>query len=119
MHFICIAFSRNASEIASRSKRGVQNRKAEAGTIARVPAPEIETLVYDGVRRHLAATPEAVPQPPYITARRERSRPHAGVLLVRQTIQANGFRMHRIRYCHLSQSGPRRIDLESDYISKN
>ena len=33
----------------------LQNRKAEAGSIARVPAPEIETLVCDGVRRHLAA----------------------------------------------------------------
>ena len=49
----------------------------------------------------------------------ERSRPHAGVLLVRQTIQANEFLMHRIRYRHLSQSGPKRIDLGSDYISKN
>ena len=29
--------------------------KAEAGSIARVPAPEIETLVCDSVRRHLAA----------------------------------------------------------------
>ena len=34
----------------------LQNRKAEAGSIARVPAPEIESLVYDGVRRQLAAT---------------------------------------------------------------
>jgi hypothetical protein len=33
----------------------LQNRKAEAGSIARVPAPEIETLVCDSVRRHLAA----------------------------------------------------------------
>jgi len=33
------------------------------------------------------------------------SRPHAGLLLVRQTIQANEFLMHRIRYRHLSQSG--------------
>ena len=31
-------------------------RKADAGSIARVPAPEIETLVCDGVRRHLATT---------------------------------------------------------------
>jgi site-specific DNA recombinase len=29
----------------------LQNRKAEAGSIARVPAPEIESLVWDGVRR--------------------------------------------------------------------
>ena len=33
----------------------LQNCKAEAGNIARVPAPEIETLVCDSVRRHLAA----------------------------------------------------------------
>src|SRR4029077_13132439 len=34
----------------------LQNRKADAGNIARVPAPEIETLVCEGVRRHLAIT---------------------------------------------------------------
>ena len=33
----------------------LQNREAEAGSIARVPAPEIETLVCDSVRRLLAA----------------------------------------------------------------
>ncbi len=33
----------------------LQNQRAEAGSIARIPAPEIETLVCDGVRRHLAA----------------------------------------------------------------
>jgi hypothetical protein len=37
----------------------LQNRKAEAGSIARVPAPEIETLVCDSVRRLLAAMGEA------------------------------------------------------------
>jgi site-specific DNA recombinase len=31
----------------------LQKRKADAGSIARVPAPEIETLVCDEVRRHL------------------------------------------------------------------
>jgi len=31
----------------------LQNRKEEAGSIARVPAPEIEQLVLDGVRRHV------------------------------------------------------------------
>ena len=36
----------------------LQNRKAEAGGLARVPAPEVETLVCDGVRRHLASTGE-------------------------------------------------------------
>jgi hypothetical protein len=49
----------------------------------------------------------------------ERSRPHAGVQLVRQTIQANEFRMKRIQYRHVSQSASKRINLESDYISKN
>src|SRR5207249_2902347 len=33
----------------------LQNRKAEAGSIARVPAPEVESLICDGVRRQLAA----------------------------------------------------------------
>jgi site-specific DNA recombinase len=37
----------------------LQNRKAEAGGIARVPAPEIENLVCDGVLRHLGLTAEA------------------------------------------------------------
>jgi DNA invertase Pin-like site-specific DNA recombinase len=37
----------------------LQNRKAEAGSIARVPGPEIENLVCDGVLRHLGLTAEA------------------------------------------------------------
>jgi site-specific DNA recombinase len=37
----------------------VHQRKAEAGSVARVPAPEIENLVLDGVRTHLAALGEA------------------------------------------------------------
>ena len=37
----------------------LQKRKAEAGSVARVPAPEIEALVLDGVRKHLASTGEA------------------------------------------------------------
>ena len=39
----------------------LQNRKGEAGNIARVPAPEIESLVCEGMRRHLAAMGEAGP----------------------------------------------------------
>src|ERR1700739_3305305 len=35
------------------------NCQDEAGGIARVPAPEIENLVCDGVRRHLGLTAEA------------------------------------------------------------
>src|SRR6266540_1867387 len=37
----------------------LQNRKAEAGSIARVPAPEIEKLVLDGIRKHRASIGEA------------------------------------------------------------
>jgi site-specific DNA recombinase len=37
----------------------LQNRQAEAGSIARIPAPEIESLVCDCVRRHLTAQGEA------------------------------------------------------------
>jgi len=36
----------------------LQNRKSEAGSVPRVPAPEIEALVLDGVRKHLASTTE-------------------------------------------------------------
>jgi hypothetical protein len=68
--------------------------------------PPITSIFADAVR--LIPVVHATTQPG------ERSRPHADVLLVRQTIQANEFRMHRI-----SQSGPKRINLESDYISKN
>ena len=46
----------------------LQNRKAEAGNIARVPAPEIETLVCDSVRRHLAAMDAADHRPRLRTA---------------------------------------------------
>src|SRR5882672_3407153 len=34
----------------------LQNRKEEAGSVIRVPAPEIEQLVLDGVRTHLLST---------------------------------------------------------------
>ena len=37
----------------------LQQRKAEAGSVARVPAAEIEKLVLDGVRKHLASMGEA------------------------------------------------------------
>jgi site-specific DNA recombinase len=33
----------------------LQKRKAEAGSVARVPAPEIESLVLDGIRKHCAS----------------------------------------------------------------
>jgi site-specific DNA recombinase len=41
----------------------LQKRKAEAGSIARVPASEIETLVLDGVRKHLASIDKVEHQP--------------------------------------------------------
>src|SRR3989442_12585431 len=34
----------------------LQNGKEEAGSVTRVPAPEIEPLVLDGVRRHIETT---------------------------------------------------------------
>jgi site-specific DNA recombinase len=37
----------------------LQKRKAEAGSVARVPAPEIETLVLDGVRKYFPSIGEA------------------------------------------------------------
>ena len=37
----------------------LQRQKAEAGSVTRVPAAEIETLVLDGVRKHLASMGEA------------------------------------------------------------
>ena len=45
----------------------IQNRKAEVGSVARVPAPEVETLVLDGIRKHLAASEE----PPTAVADRD------------------------------------------------
>ena len=36
----------------------LQKRKAEAGSIARVPAPDIEKLVLEGVRKHFASMGE-------------------------------------------------------------
>jgi site-specific DNA recombinase len=39
----------------------LQNRKSKAGSVARVPAPEVESLVCDGARRQLAAIGRAEP----------------------------------------------------------
>ncbi len=41
----------------------LQNRKQEAGSVARVPAPEIERLVLDGVRTHLRSTELSISAP--------------------------------------------------------
>src|ERR1700732_4259606 len=55
----------------------LQNRKAEAGSIARVPAPEIETLVCEGIRRHLAAMGDGEP------ADRDLIEPHVARVIVK------------------------------------
>jgi site-specific DNA recombinase len=41
----------------------LQNLKQEAGSVARVPAPEIERLVLDGVRPHLLLTELSISAP--------------------------------------------------------
>jgi site-specific DNA recombinase len=58
----------------------LQNRKAEAGSIARVPAPETEKLVCDGVRRHLAGIGK---EPPTILTDRELIERHVARVVVK------------------------------------
>src|SRR5712671_5836771 len=41
----------------------LQNRKEEADSVARVPAPEVERLVLDGVRTHLLSTQLSISAP--------------------------------------------------------
>ena len=59
----------------------LQKRNAEAGSIARVPAPEIEILVLDGVRKHLAATAGA--EPPSAMADRDLIERHVERIMVK------------------------------------
>jgi len=59
----------------------LQQRKAEAGSIARVPAPEIETLVLDGIRKHLASVGEA--EPPTAMADRDLIERHVDSVIVK------------------------------------
>ena len=59
----------------------LQNRKAKAGRIARVPAPEIETLVRDGGRRLLGSMGEA--EPPTATADRNLIEHHVARVIVK------------------------------------
>jgi site-specific DNA recombinase len=67
----------------------LQNRKAEAGSIARVPAPEIESLVCDGVRRQRAAVEEA--EPAAALADRELIERHVTRVLVKpRTLEVRG-----------------------------
>jgi site-specific DNA recombinase len=62
------------------SQAVLQNRKAEAGSIARVPAPETENLVCDGVRRHLEAMGK---EPPTGLADRELIERHVARVVVK------------------------------------
>jgi site-specific DNA recombinase len=67
------------------NKCGVRYRyyvsHAMAGRIARVPAPEIETLVRDGVRRHLGSMGEA--EPPTALADRDLIELHVARVIVK------------------------------------
>jgi site-specific DNA recombinase len=58
----------------------LQNRKAEAGSIARVPPPETENLVCDGVRQHLAAMGK---EEPTVLADRELIERHVARVVVK------------------------------------
>jgi DNA invertase Pin-like site-specific DNA recombinase len=57
----------------------IQNRKAEAGSVARVPAPEIEALVLNGIRQHLAATAD----PPTTVADRDLIERHVERIIIK------------------------------------
>jgi site-specific DNA recombinase len=59
----------------------LQNRKAEAGGITRVPAPEIETLVLDGVRKNPSLAAEA--EHPTAIADRDLIERHVGSVIVK------------------------------------
>jgi site-specific DNA recombinase len=59
----------------------LQKRRQEVGSIARVPAPEIEILVLEGVRGHLAAAAEA--EPPSAIADRDLIERHVERIVVK------------------------------------
>jgi site-specific DNA recombinase len=59
----------------------LQNRRVEAGSVARVPAPEIETLVRDGVRRHLGSMGDG--EPMTATADRDLIEHHVARVIVK------------------------------------
>jgi hypothetical protein len=59
----------------------LQNRKAEAGSVARVPAPEIETLVCEGIRRHLGSMGDG--EPTTATADRDLIEHHVARVIVK------------------------------------
>jgi len=76
----------------------LQNRKEEAGSIARVPAPEIEQLLLDGVRRHLEATGS-----PGVAADRDLIEHHVDRVIVRP--QAVEVRLTPRQSTELAESG--------------
>jgi hypothetical protein len=81
-------------------------------TYRRDPYPSTQAILQmAGPRGHIACRDDAHSD----TATAD-PRPHA--LVVRRTVQASAFRVHRIRYRPLSHSWPKRVDLESDQISK-
>jgi site-specific DNA recombinase len=59
----------------------LQHRKEQAGGVARVPAPEIEALVLDGLRRHLAGIGE--PEPPALITDRALIERHVERVIVK------------------------------------
>jgi site-specific DNA recombinase len=59
----------------------LQNQRVEAGSVARVPAPEIETLVCEGIRRHLAAMGDG--EPATATADRDLIERHVARVIVK------------------------------------
>ena len=59
----------------------LQQRKTEAGSVARVPAAEIETLVLDGIRKHCASFAES--EHPTAVADRDLIERHVDSVIVR------------------------------------
>jgi site-specific DNA recombinase len=85
----------NRMSPAHANKRGVryryyvsqallQNRRAEAGSVTRVPAPEVEALVLDGIRKHLTSASEPQRSPEAMTDAELIER-HVGRVTVRST----------------------------------
>jgi hypothetical protein len=84
----------------------LQNRKAEAGSVARVPAPEIETLVCDSVRRHLGSMGEA--ELPTTLAERELIERHVARVIVQRVLMEGDIRESLALYSDLERIDPGR-----------
>ena len=83
----------------------LQNRRVEAGNIARVPAPEIETLVCEGIRRHLAAMGDGEPAP--ATADRDLIERH----VARVIVKPQALEVCLIPTCKAENHGPARAEI--------